>query len=294
MLIPASFVVGYLSRGFMPALKWTAPHMLFTIMFSSTWGLRRSDFAKLRHYRRLFAWGMVGQFFLIPAVAYGVAILFFGMASPYGVGQLCVAASPAAISTIIWSSITGGDVALGVILVGSHVLTIPFVAPVMLKLLVGKSVHVPLGSLFVKLMWSVFIPTLLAVFLYERRPEDRLKPLFSLWAKVGMLYMIVLNTSVAFSSVPLGIAMLRVFVAVGIQVVASYLLGVAVGLISGASRGERITLSYFMGMKNNGAALVMALSGFSPEATLPAALTITWQQPLASIIDRVWRWRGSS
>ncbi len=289
LLIPLSFVLGYLFKGWMPSLKWTAPHMLFTIMFSSTWGLCWRDFLRVTQYKCFFALGLLGQLFMLPLAAFFLATLFFGVNDPYGVGLLCVAASPAAISTIIWSSITGGDVALGVLLVGSHVLIIPFAAPLMLKLFVGKSVHVPMAALFGKLMWSVFIPTVLSVIIYEKSGADHVKPALSLWSKLGMLYMIVLNTSVAFSSVPFDFSVLRVFVVVGLQVAVSYLLGFILGWVTGASRGVRITFSYFMGMKNNGAALVMALSGFSFQATLPVALTIMWQQPVASVFDRIWK-----
>ena len=293
VLIPLSFVAGYFSRSFMPSLKWTAPHMLFTIMFTSVWTLTFKDFAQVKNYGRIFLFGMTGQFVLLPLVAFAIASLFYGVGADYGVGHLCVAASPAAISTIIWSSITGGDIVLAIVLVGIHVLAIPFFAPFMLRLFLGKSVHFSLMALFVKLMWSVFIPTVLAVVLYEFFPKRELKPAFAIWAKLGMLYMIVLNTSVAFSSVPLTLSTFKVFFSVGLQVVLSYVMGALVGFLTGANRKQRITLSYFMGMKNNGAALVMALSGFSLGATLPVALTIMWQQPMASVFDRIWRRKGS-
>ena len=289
VLIPLSFVIGYALKDEMPSLKWTAPHMLFTIMFCSVWGLRWRDFTKVREYKKIFASAIGGQFLVLPLIAYVLSLIFFGHEAAFGVGQLCVAASPAAISTIIWSSITGGNIALGVLLVGMHVLMVPFTAPVMLKIFVGKSVHVPLLPLFIKLMWSVFIPTIVAIVLYEKLENNEIKPVFGIWAKFGMLYMIVLNTSVAFSSVPLSLEMLKVFGVMGIQVALSYMCGMLVGLITKADRASKITLSYFFGMKNNGAALVMALSGFSLKATLPVAITIMWQQPMASILDRWWR-----
>ncbi len=289
VLIPLSFVVGYLSKGFMPHLKWTAAHMLFTIMFTSTWGLRWGDFTKVKEYLRPYLLGIGGQLVVIPLVAYLISMLMFGEKSVWFYGQMCVAASPAAISAIIWTSISGGNVALAVLLVGTHVLMVPFVAPVMLKLFVGKTVQVPLAKLFLNLMWAVFIPTILSVSLYQRSGRDDVKPAFSAWAKFGMLYMIVLNTSVAFASVPISFRFVSVFAAMALQVAASYASGIAMGLLTGADRGTRIALSYFMGMKNNGAGLVMALSSFPMASTLPVALTIMCQQPAASILDRLWR-----
>jgi hypothetical protein len=97
------------------------------------------------------------------------------------------------------------------------------------------------------------------------------------------------GTAIAFASVPLGCGFLVVFSAMALQVAASYVSGFLIGLISGSDRGTRVALSYFMGMKNNGAALVMALSSFPLSSTLPVALTIMCQQPMASVLDRVWR-----
>lgn len=137
-LIPLSFVVGYFTRGFMPHLKWTAPHMLFTIMFTSVWSLRWGDFVEIKKYKSAFALGMLGQLLLLPLVAILIAEVFFGVSEPYGVGQLCVSVSPAAISTIIWSSITGGDIALGIVLVGAHVFDNPFLRSFCTKAYFGK------------------------------------------------------------------------------------------------------------------------------------------------------------
>ncbi|NPA15216.1 MAG: hypothetical protein GXO44_01555 [Deferribacteres bacterium] len=288
-LIPACFVIGYLTKSFMPQLKWSATYVLFTIMFASTYGLRWADFFSLGERKNLIITGIMGQIFLLPLIAHIISITFYSPDSPWRVGHLCVAASPAAISTIIWSRISKGDVALGVVLVGLHVILVPFLAPVILKIFVGKSAHVPLFALFIKLFLSVFVPTIAAVVLYERHKTETPKPFFSAWAKLGMLYMIVLNTSVAFSAVPLSLHMLKLLGIMAIQVSCFYLTGICVGRLLKTPEKAQITFSYFMGMKNNGAALVMALSGFPLKATLPVALAIMCQQPLASFIDRYWR-----
>ncbi len=288
-LIPSGFMVGYISKDFMPHLKWSATYMLFTIMFASAYGLRWKDFFSVGEKKNLILAGIVGQILILPLIAYFIATTFYPTGSPWTVGHLCVAASPAAISTIIWSRISGGDVALGIVLVGLNVIMIPFLAPIILKVFIGKTAHVPLFALFIKLLFSVFLPTIAAIYLYENWKTESVKPLFSAWAKIGMLYMIVLNTSVAFSSVPLSFEMIKLFGIMLIQVICFYLTGIIVGKILAIPEKAQITFSYFMGMKNNGAALVMALSGFSLKATLPVALAIMCQQPLASFIDRYWQ-----
>lgn len=235
--------------------------------------------------------GLSLQLVALPLIALAVTALFYQQHPQWRVGHLCVAASPAAISTIIWSRISDGDVALGILAVGLHVLLIPLVAPLILKFTVGRSVHVPLIPLAERLFIAVFLPTLLSLLAYELYPREEIKPTMGVIAKIGMLYMIVLNTSVAALHTPLSGQVLFVMGIMAIQVCLFYLTGTLAGYLLKIPSSSRITLTYYIGMKNNGAALVMALSGFSPQSTLPVALAIACQQPMASVIDRLWRRR---
>ncbi len=288
-LIPLSFPAGYLARHFMPHYTWTATPVLFAIMFSSTFGLTLQAFLHPREHLKPLSVGLVLQLTALPLIALAVTHIFYSHHPLWRVGHLCVAASPAAISTIIWSRISGGDVALGVLAVGFHVLLIPLAAPLILKFTVGKSVHVPLAPLAEKLFIAVLLPTILAVVVYRYFPSERVKPAMGVVAKVGMLYMIVLNTSVAALHTPLNLQVLMVMGVMAIQVSLFYATGNLAGWLLGLKPESRITLTYYLGMKNNGAALVMALAGFPPQATLPVALAIACQQPMASVIDRLWR-----
>ncbi|GEM_PF-1541648 len=288
-LIPLSFPVGYLARHSMPAYAWTATPVLFAIMFCSTFGLTIQAFLHPREHLRPLSLGITLQIIALPLIALAVTHIFYSNHPLWMVGHLSVAASPAAISTIIWSRISGGEVALGVLAVGAHVLLIPVAAPLILKLTVGKSVHVPLLPLAEKLFIAVLLPTVLAVIAFRLYPTERVKPAMGVVAKVGMLYMIVLNTSVAALYTPLNLKILMVMGVMAIQVSLFYTTGYLAGWFLKLPPRSRITLTYFLGMKNNGAALVIALAGFPPQATLPVALAIACQQPIASFIDRAWR-----
>ncbi len=288
-LIPLSFPVGYLLRHWLPRYDWTATPVLFAIMFCSTFGLRLESFIHPKEHLKPLTVGLILQFSALPLIALGVTSLFYSSHPLWKVGHLCVATSPAAISTIIWSRITGGNVALAVMAVGAHVLFIPVAAPLILKIAIGKSVQVPLLPLAEKLFIAVLLPTILAVILYELRPSEKVKPSMGVVAKVGMLYMIILNTSVAALNTPLSIKVLFVLGIMALQVSLFYATGALAGRLLSISSESRITLTYYLGMKNNGAALVMALAGFPPQATLPVALAIACQQPMASVIDRLWR-----
>ncbi len=293
-LIPLSFPVGYLARHFMPQFAWTATPVLFAIMFCSTFGLTIRAFLHPQEHLKPLTLGLFLQLTALPLIALAVTHIFYSHHPLWRVGHLCVAASPAAISTIIWSRISGGDVALGVLAVGAHVLLIPLAAPLILKLSVGRGVHVPMGPLAEKLFIAVLLPTILAVVTYRFFPSEKVKPAMGVVAKIGMLYMIVLNTSVAALNTPLNLQVLMVMGIMAIQVSLFYTTGNLAGWLLRLKPESRITLTYYLGMKNNGAALVMALAGFPPQATLPVALAIACQQPIASVIDRLWRQKYGS
>ncbi len=289
-LIPLAFVVGYLCKGFLPPYKGSATPALFVIMFCSTFGLRFSDFLELGENGPPILVGIALQLLVLPLIAYGVAHHFYSPSreAEFIIGHLCVSTDPAAISTIIWSRITGGNIALAVMVVGIHVLLVPFTAPLTLKLLVGGG-HVPMLALSIRLFVAVLLPTVISVSLYRYLDANRVKPLFASIAKLGMLYMIVLNTSVAASTTPLSWQVARVMGIMAVQVSAFYAVGFLAGRVCRFSPQSRLTLTYFLGMKNNGAALVMALAGFAAKSSLPVAIAIACQQPIASVIDRVWR-----
>lgn len=289
-LIPLAFVVGYLCKGFLPPYKGSATPALFVIMFCSTFGLRFSDFLELGENGPPILVGIALQLLVLPLIAYGVAHHFYSPSreAEFIIGHLCVSTAPAAISTIIWSRITGGNIALAVMVVGIHVLLVPFTAPLTLKLLVGGG-HVPMLALSIRLFVAVLLPTVISVSLYRYLDANRVKPLFASIAKLGMLYMIVLNTSVAASTTPLSWQVARVMGIMAVQVSAFYAVGFLAGRVCRFSPQSRLTLTYFLGMKNNGAALVMALAGFAAKSSLPVAIAIACQQPIASVIDRVWR-----
>jgi BASS family bile acid:Na+ symporter len=289
-LIPLAFVVGYMCKGFLPPYKGSATPALFMIMFCSTFGLRFSDFIELGENGPPIVLGIMLQLLALPLIAYAVAHTFYSTTEEAQliIGHLCVSTAPAAISTIIWSRITGGNIALAVMVVGIHVLLVPFTAPLTLKLLVGGG-HVPMLALSIRLFIAVLLPTLTAVSLYRHLNPERVKPLFASIAKLGMLYMIVLNTSVAASTTPISWEVARVMGIMAIQVSLFYSVGFLAGKLCRFSPQSRLTLTYFLGMKNNGAALVMALAGFSAKSSLPVAIAIACQQPIASVIDRFWR-----
>lgn len=287
ILIPLSFVLGYLLRPLGLKFKWTAYPVLFSIMFASSYGLRLKNFLEIAKFKKTFFFALMTQLVVLPVISIIVTEVFYPGGSNFIYGHYSLALAPSAISTIIWSRISGGNIPLSTILVGAHALIVPYYTPIALKVMTGKLVRFSASKLLFDLLITVFVPTSLAIITYNPKIEVKTKDVFGIWSKIGLLYMIVLNTAIAFDVVAINLTIIKVFIVTGIQILLSFLVGYMMGKILKLDDASKLTLTYYTGMKNNGAGFVIIFAGFPYEAIFPLASAMMWQQPLASIINTI-------
>ncbi|MNO99001.1 hypothetical protein D3C76_907630 [compost metagenome] len=78
--------------------------------------------------------------------------------------------------------------------------------------------------------------------------------------------------------------MLLVIPSVFILVIISYIIGYyGTNLLRNPDRELKVTLSYAAGMRNISLGMVLAMSYFSPKASVPVVLGIMVQQPIATL-----------
>ena len=285
ILIPLSFFVGHSLRGWGLKHKWTAYPVLFSIMFASSYGLKIKNFLEVKNYKKSFLVSLFAQLFILPITSIIVTSLFYKSRFNFTYGHYALALAPSAISTIIWSRISNGNIPLATTLVGAHAIIVPYFTPIALKILTGKTLKFSAQKLFLDLFVTVFAPTVLAILTYNPKVEVKTKSVFGVWSKIGLLYMIILNTAIAFDVVPINLTLLKVFLVTGILIMLAFFVGYLIGKILKLDEPSKITITYYMGMKNNGAGFVIIFAGFPHEAIFPLAAAMMWQQPLASIIN---------
>ncbi len=287
VLIPVSFVIGYLLKPIGLKFKWTAYPMLFSIMYTSSYGLRMKNFVEITKFKKPFFFALMTQLVVLPVISVIVTEIFYPRGFSFTYGHYALSLAPSAISTIIWSRISGGNIPLSTILVGAHALIVPYYTPIALKIMTGKLVRFSASKLLFDLLITVFIPTSLAIITYNPKMELKTESLFGIWSKIGLLYMIVLNTAIAFDVVAINLTIIKVFIVTGIQILLSFLVGYMIGKILKLDDASKLTLTYYTGMKNNGAGFVIIFAGFPYEAIFPLASAMMWQQPLASVINTI-------
>lgn len=289
VLIPISFVAGYFLKPWGPRFKDSAYLMLFSIMFASSYGLRFKSLLKVKDNRGIIIIGLFTQFIILPIISVAIVKIFYsGNNLNYSYGHYCLALAPSAISTIIWSRISKGNLPLATVLVSTQALLTPYVTPLILKAITGKMIAFNAIKILLDLVITVFTPTILAMATYSKKLEERTKRLFGIWSKLGMLYMITLNTSIAFNKILISSSLVEIFLFTGLQVSLSYLTGLLIGKILHLDTESKITVTYYMGMKNNGAGFIVVLAGFPYESLFPLASAMMWQQPIASVINLIW------
>ena len=229
-------------------------------------------------------------FGVMPAVSFVLARTLLPEASGFAPGLIMISVLPAAVTSSVWTGIARGNLPLNLTIIGTTTLLSGFVTPALLSLLVGVFVTVDTGALFRGLLVTVMIPVILGVGLHNTfRPLlPHLGAALELTVKVGICITLAINGSVlapylaewgwlvaGFGSV----VVLQTLLAYGlVYVVTKRLLGMPID--------DVISMTFSVGMRNNGAGIVLALAHFGPVVAMPVIVSILVQQPLASLMYR--------
>lgn len=214
-------------------------------------------------------------------------------------GLLLVGCSPGGTASNLVSLIAKADVALSVLLTACSTILASGVTPLLVKLLVGSTIHVSGKALVVATARVVLLPVLLGMIIQQKAPTISQK--ISRFTPFGSVILIALicggvvaeNASLVWSSK-------TVLPKVLSTVFALHAIGFSLGYMIPKFVGKRPeqtsrTISIETGMQNSALAVVLARSmGASPLAGLPGALSATMHSCLGSILAAYWLWRPPS
>ena len=100
------------------------------------------------------------NFILMPAIGYGVGLLFFGDQPMVRLALLLTALLPTSGMTISWTGFAKGNVPAAVKMTVVGLIVGSLLAPVYLKLLLGTVVEIPVRQVFFQIALIVFLPLL--------------------------------------------------------------------------------------------------------------------------------------
>ncbi|MEZ2657718.1 bile acid:sodium symporter family protein [Aneurinibacillus aneurinilyticus] len=265
--------------------KYTVP-LLGIIMFGMGLTLSTNDFKEVFRRPKDVLIGVIGQFLIMPLLAFGLA-KGLNLPPEIAVGVILVGCCPGGTASNVMTYLAKGDVALSVAITSVTTVLAPVVTPFLILLFASEWIPVNAGSLFWSIIQIVIIPIILgflAKTLFQKPAEVGAKalPLISVIAIIAIVCGVV-----ASSQEKIATSGLQIFGVVIIHNVLGLLIGFLFGKMLGMDMAKRKAVSIEVGMQNSGLGVAIATAHFSPLSAVPSAIFSVWHNisgPIAATI----------
>lgn len=291
LLIIGCLCVGITFSGQIGRLTFLVPYLFAFMTFTGT---LNSTFRQLIHIVKnplpLFM-SLLIIHVVSPLLALGTGELLFPGQPDFISGLVLEFVVPSAVTSFMWSSITGGNSALTLSVVLFDTLTAPFLVPLSLKLLVGAKVSVDVLDMMRSLVFMIALPALATMLLNQLtdgRAGKKLSPVLAPYGKLALMAIIMINcTLVAPFLRHMTPVLFGVAVTVFLISVTGYSLGWISSLLLHRSDGVTESMTFNCGMRNISAGAVIAGTYFPAGVMFPVMIGTLFQQVLASLFARM-------
>ena len=269
--------------------KWIGPYvvtLLGIIMFGMGLTLSKADFAEVGRRPLTVLIGVLGQFIIMPALAW-VLCKVLALPPEIAIGVILVGCCPGGTASNVMTYLARGDVALSVAITSVSTLLAPVVTPALIYLLASAWLEVSATAMFWSIVQVVIVPILLGV-IVQSLLGARVKACVEVLPLVSVVAIVAIVAAVvAGNQERIATSGLQIFAVVvlhnGLGLLVGYLIAKAFGL----SVAQRKTMSIEVGMQNSGLGVALATAHFSPLAAVPSAIFSVWHNitgPIAATI----------
>ena len=220
------------------------------------------------------------NFILMPAIGYGMGVLFFAEQPMVRLALLLTALLPTSGMTISWTGFAKGNVPAAVKMTVVGLIVGSLLAPVYLKALLGAVVEIPVLQVFLQIALIVFLPLVLGAltqrWLIARHGEphfnQKLKPKFPAISTLGVLGIVFVSMALKSKDIFTQPALLPSLL---LPLVLMYALNFVISTLIAKAlfpRGDAIAMVYGTVMRNLSIALAIAMGVFGAEGADAALL----------------------
>lgn len=225
---------------------------------------------------------------VMPLVAWGIGMLFYPHSFLTRLGFLIGASIPIGVTSIIWTSINRGDVALALVSVTLDTVVSPILLPAFIVLVAGQTVHLDYTQMFVGLLWMVTIPSLLGMAvndLTRGRLVEFSHSVGGFTSKIALFFVVFINASAVSHEINWNLDLVKMLLVILLLVMCGYYLGYAGSYtLKDRRRDTVVTMVYNVGMRNISFGSVLAVTYFPAAVAVPVTLGMLYQQPLAAAV----------
>ena len=173
---------------------------LFSYMtFVTALGTSFCDFVKVLRRPWISLWVLVLVHIFGPLAAWLVGIIFYPEDSYIRLGFLIGAAIPIGVTSIIWTALVKGDMAISLVAVTLDTLILPVVLPLFFHLVIGQVIEIDYMDMMKDLLMMVTIPSLAGMLLHtwtKGRVATFSRGFGGATSKLSLLIVIFINSAV--------------------------------------------------------------------------------------------------
>lgn len=278
-VIAFALISYYFPQGFLFLLPYVSI-LLGVVMFGMGLTLSPKDFSEVFHRPIQVIIGIVGQFVLMPLIAFFL-VKAFGLSADLAAGVLLVGCCPGGTSSNVMSYLGKGDVPLSVTITSCTTILAPLVTPGLFWLFAHQYIEVDPVAMFWSIVKIVLLPIIggvvvNALFGTVVKKVVVALPLISVFAIIS-----IVTAVVSASAERIAETALIIFLVVALHNCIGYLFGYLLGKVFGMKLAQKKTLSIEIGMQNSGLAATLAtklatIGAINPIAAVPGAVFSVW------------------
>ena len=259
------------------------PYLLGIVMFGMGITLTFNDFSEVVKHPKSVIVGVVGQFVIMPAIAFALAKLFV-LPTDLAIGVILVGACPGGTSSNVMTYLAKGNTALSVACTTISTLLAPLLTPVIFYVLASQWIDIDASAMFASVLKMVLFPIFLglvirALFKKQMAQISQTMPLVSVIAIV-----LILAAVVAGSKDKIIDSGLLIFGVVVLHNCLGYLIGFIAAKALRLNNYDSKAIAIEVGMQNSGLGAALATAHFNPIAAVPSAVFSFWHNVSGPIL----------
>lgn len=273
-----------------PYAKTVNITLFATITFFASISLSLRDFWNVLKQPRIPIWLLFVIHVIGPCIVYLLAMLFYPDSPDTRMGMLIAATLPMGVSTIVWLTVLGGNIAVSLVTITLDTLLAPFIIAIFINLFFQQSIAINYPQMLGELLLMVSVPSLIGMSMHNtlfKKPKlyMSLSSVGALFSKFCMLVVIYISVATVVPSITFDQSIIKMVLVIYLLVLTSFALGYAASLpVKAVDRSLFLSIMYNVGMRNINFGIVLAVGYFPPSVAIPITLMMLFQQPTAALV----------
>lgn len=289
VLTPLSLLIGVMFDQIGQTFIGWIPFVFALMTFISGLNIRMRDAKVFVEHPKTILICIAFLHILMPVWAYFLAELFFDN-HLLTIGFVLAVAVPTGVTSMIWITVSKGNVPLGLAIVLIDTLLAPFVMPSIVQLVVGNEMEIATNSIIIDMIWMIVLPSLAGIAVNELTKGSFPKKYSQVLAPISkfcLFFIVLVNSSVVAPYLKnLNAEIIKIIIVVLCLSVSGYLFAAIFARLFWQDRAIGTTFIFNAGMRNIAAGVVVATTYFPAKAVLPVVLGMLFQQVLASFASQ--------